>query len=82
MSQSEFARLVGISKGEPSNVLSGRHKPPSTVEKLTVWGDVLGLRGKELDDFIVSGLLEHTPDLIRERYLAMHRVVHGGGGAG
>jgi hypothetical protein len=71
MSQADFVRAVGCSKGWPSNILSGRHKPPSNEQELERWGKALSLNGESLEVFIEAALLEHTPERIKERYLKM-----------
>ncbi len=73
MSQTTFANKVGISKGWPSNMMSGRQKPPNDAAILMEWGRVLELNVKETDVFIELALLEHTPERIRVRYLEMKR---------
>lgn len=77
LTQARFADMVGVSKGQPSNLLSGRHRPPDDVEELTRWGAILGLTGQELDVFIEAALLEHAPDRIRERYVEMRAKLSG-----
>jgi transcriptional regulator with XRE-family HTH domain len=79
MSHATFARLVGISKGWPSNMASGRQRPPHDETKLAAWADVLGLTDGERDEFIELALLEHVPERIRERYLSMKSSLRSGG---
>ena len=78
MSHAEFARLTGISRGWPSNMASGRQKPPHDPEQLAAWAKVLGLTDAEKDAFIELALLEHAPEMIRERYLSMKAALRGG----
>lgn len=71
LSAAEFARMVGVSKGWPANICSGRQKPPGDLEEIAKWALVLQLNGTDVDEFMELALLEHAPSEIRLRYLSM-----------
>lgn len=71
LSQAEFARRVNCTPGWPSNIQSGRQKPPKDEDELAKWGRALALNDEEMDEFIELALLEHSPKKITERFLKM-----------
>jgi transcriptional regulator with XRE-family HTH domain len=79
LSRLAFARLVGRSDGNISNILSAdpsrrtQYRPP--LDEIPHWAEVLGLSPAERAQLIELAELAHTPPAIRARYLAMQALL-------
>lgn len=67
MDDRAFAVRVGCDNSLLGKVKRGLRRPPAGG--LTKWADTLGLDGEQRDSFLEAGLLLHTPEWIRQRYL-------------
>lgn len=61
-----FAKLVGTSQGRVVDIISRRYGGRAPLKDMGAWAAALKLEGKDLDEFLWSGLMSHcpTPDLV------------------
>lgn len=73
MSQNEFLREVQVSKGTMAYL---RYRPPPAApdpEKVWEWARVLGLEGREAEEFVEESQLACSPILVRDLVARLRR---------
>jgi len=65
LSQSAFARMVGGSQAQVSQVLRGVTKPPKDRKRLLRWADALRLEGQERERFLYEADLARSPATVQ-----------------
>ena len=69
-----FARSVGITTGQITNVIKGRRTISSA--DAVAWADVLGLEEQERQRFLDLAAIAHLPSEARPRFLRIYEDYH------
>ena len=74
LTQTAFAKMVNVSVGHLSELISGHAKPdPKKAEE---WAAVLGLNRTQIQDFVKLALLARSPTVIEREFLEMREKLH------
>jgi transcriptional regulator with XRE-family HTH domain len=69
MTRVEFAEKTGIAASFVSNLIAGDRSPPP--DRLELFADVLGLRGREREHFLDLAMLAHLPRDLHPRWIRL-----------
>lgn len=70
----DFARRVGLTRGQITNIMNGKRRPPRGQAER--WANVIGLHGQDREDFIDLAAATYLPPVERERWWLILERLH------